>query len=99
MYFGDFEGLKEAFRTIPNDNTVLLVNVQPFVEFNTQPGGYLCENDAEYLDAFAVYADCNYIEVWNVYDVPHMGWGVVEGEPYPFAIPLDAQIEYGYSPL
>lgn len=99
MEIGTYEDLKYALATIPNDDTVLCVNVQPFVDFNVQPGGFLSDNDQEYLDAFATYADCSYIEVWNIYDIPEKGWGVIESEPYPIAVPFDAQIEYEYCSL
>ena len=96
---GTYEGLKEALRLIPDDETVLLVNAYPFVGFNVRPGGYLSDNGAEYLNAFARYAECSYLEVSDIHDVSNMGWGVVECDPYPFAVPFDAEIEYAYDRL
>ena len=99
MEYGNYESLEDAFRMIPNDDTMLMVNAEPFVDYNVQEGGYLSENDDEYLDAFAVYAENCYIEVWDLHENFDEGWIVVESEPYPFAIPLDAEIEYGYESL
>lgn len=99
MYLGTYEGLKDALRTIPNDDTVLAVDARPFVEFNLQEGGYLSENDITYKEGFRTYAECSYLEVFEIEDVPEMGWGIVYCESYRFAVPFDAQIEYGYEPL
>ena len=99
MEIGTYEGLKNALEAIPNDDTVLLVNAYPFVDFNFDEGGYLEYNDETYKDAFITYADCNYMQVAEIEDVPHMGWGIVYCEAYQFAVPFDAQIEYGYESL
>ena len=70
----------------------LLVDAAPFVKFNVEEGGYLEYEDDEFCDAFARYADCNFIEVDEAEDTGE--WYLRDGEPYTFAVPYGAVIEY-----
>ena len=54
--------------------------------------GYLEYEDDEFCDAFARYADCNFIEVDEAEDTGE--WYLLDGEPYAFAVPYGAVIEY-----
>lgn len=99
MEFGTFKDLQNALSTIPDDETLLLVNAYPFIDFNFDEGGYLELNDDEYKDGFTVYAECNYMEVMELEENLNVGWGIIHCNSYSFAVPLDATIEYGYMPL
>ena len=95
-----FEELKDIFfnwTPSPDENTALHVNAEEYIPFNIAPDGYLGLNDEEYLDAFRVYAECNYIEVWDIEEAPEEGWGIIISEPYPFAMPIDGEIEYEFA--
>ena len=92
-----YEELKARFDELTksgeDEYVVLQLDASEYVEFNCAADGYLGLNDEEYLDAFAAYADCNYIEVWDIEEHPVQGWGIIISEPYPFAMPIDGEIE------
>ena len=92
-----FEELKEIIESWdrdPDDRACIHVNAEEYVQFNIEPGGYLSLNDDEYLDAFKTYVECNCVEVWEVEEALEEGWGIIISEPYPFAMPLDGEIDY-----
>ena len=92
-----FSELKELFdnwNQDSNEKSYFKVNAEEYIQFNIQPEGFLSSNDDEYLDAFQVYAECNNIEVWDIEENLDEDWGVIISEPYPFAMPLDGEIDY-----
>ena len=79
-----------------NGQVEILVNAEPFIEYNLE--GVSPEDYDEYDDAFRAYAESEYISVVDIVDNPDKNCLEIEGEPYSFAIPIGADVEFELRP-
>lgn len=96
MHFSDFYGLMRVFENIDEEH-VMRIDPGPFIWYNVYPDGFMGDQDAVFAESFAAYAESNYELVAGL--SPYDGTtdeecGIVIGENYTFAVPMDAEIPF-----